>query len=173
MAKLRPGKCHKTLERPWTRQSKRRPRKGYVKGIPALRIRRFITGKERKYGMTLKLVSESDLQVRDNALEAARVAVSNYLQKEVKDNFFLVFLKYPFQVLREHKQAAVAGADRYFSGMKHAFGKPVGRAVQLNKNHTLFELQMYERHEKLGREALRRAISKLPGNYRIDKVVAD
>ena len=122
--------------------------------------------------MTLKLVSLSDLQVRDNSLEAARVAVSNYLQKEIKDNFYLVLIKYPFQVLREHKQAAVAGADRYFSGMKHAFGKPAGRAVQLNKNNVLFELNLYPRHEKFGREALRRAISKLPGNYRIDKIIA-
>lgn len=173
MAKLRPGRCHRNLKRPWTRQSKRRPKKSYVKGVPALRVRRFRTGKERDYDMKLKLVSEANLQVRDNALESARVAISNYLQKELKDNFFLTLVRYPFQVLREHKQAAVAGADRYFSGMKHAFGKPAGRAVQLNKNHTLFELQLYQRHEKVGREAFRRAISKLPGSYKVDKAVAE
>lgn len=172
MARLRPGRCYRKLKRPWTRQSKRKPKMGYVKGVPASRIRRFRTGKERDYDMILKLVSESNLQVRDNALESARVAISNYLQKEIKDNFFLVLMKYPFHVLREHKQAAMAGADRYFSGMRHAFGKPVGSAIQLRKDHVLFELRLYQKHEKYGREALRRAITKLPGPYRVDKLIA-
>jgi large subunit ribosomal protein L10e len=167
MAKLRPGRCYRKLKRPWTRQSKKKPKKGYVKGVPALKIRRFRTGKDRKYDLTLKLISNSDFQVRDNALEAARIAISNYLQKQVKDNFFLVLMKYPFQVLREHKQAAVAGADRYFSGMRHAFGKPGGSAVQLKKGGTLLELKIEKKNEKYAKEALRRAKSKLPGDYKI------
>jgi large subunit ribosomal protein L10e len=172
MAKLRPGRCVRRLKRPWTRVSRKKPKKSYVKGIPALRVRRFRTGKDRGYNLTLKLICESNLQIRDNALEAARVAISNYLQKKVRDNFYLVLVKYPFQVIREHKQAAVAGADRYFSGMRHAFGKPAGCAVQVRKGDCLFELKIDEKNENFAREALRIAKHKLPGDYRVDKVVA-
>jgi len=167
MAKLRPGRCYRELKRSWTRQSKKKPKKGYVKGVPALRVRRFRTGKEIDYDLTLKLVSNSELQVRDNALEAARVAVSNYLQKQIKDNFFLTLVRYPFHVLKEHKQAAVAGADRYFSGMRRAFGKPCGSAVQLRKGDCLFELRIDSKNKKYAMEALRRAKTKLPGDYKI------
>ena len=166
MAKLRPGRCVREKKRPWTRESRKKPREGYVKGVPPTRIRRFVTGTKKEYDMSFYLVSNSDLQVRDNALEAARVAISNYLQKNIKQNFYLVLRKYPFQVLREHKQAAVAGADRFFSGMRHAFGKPAGRAVILNKGEILFELKIDKKHEKLAKEAFKRATAKLPGDYK-------
>jgi len=172
MAKLRPGRCVRRLKRPWMRVSRKKPKKSYVKGVPALRVRRFRTGKEGDYDLTLKLICESNIQIRDNALEAARVAISNYLQKKVKDNFYLVLVKYPFQVIREHKQAAVAGADRYFSGMRHAFGKPSGCAVQARKGDCLFELKIHGKNENFAMEALRIAKHKLPGSYRVERVVA-
>ncbi|OYT42697.1 MAG: 50S ribosomal protein L16 [Candidatus Aenigmarchaeota archaeon ex4484_56] len=167
MAKLRPSRCYRTLKRPWTRQSKKKPRISYVKGVPNTRIRRYVTGINKVYDSKYFIVSKDSLQVRDNAIEAARVAISNYLQKHLKQNFYLILRKYPFHVLREHKQAAVAGADRYFSGMRHAFGKPCGQAVQLYKNNILFELRIDKKNDKLAREALKRAIAKLPGGYTI------
>jgi len=72
------------------------------------------------------------LQVRDNALESARIAIKNYLQSKLKDSEYrVVFVKFPHHILREHKLANVAKADRFFQGMRLAFGKPIGRAVQL------------------------------------------
>ncbi len=170
MAKLRPARCIREKKRPWTRQSRKKPRIGYVKGVPHTKIRRFITGTRGDYKKTFYLVGKSNLQVRDNALEAARIAISNYLQKRVKQSFYLILRKYPFQVLREHKQAAVAGADRFFSGMRHAFGKPAGQAVLLNKKDILFELRIDKKYEKVAKEAFKRAKSKLSGDY---KVVAE
>lgn len=166
MAKLRPARCTREKKRPWTRQSRKKPKIGYVKGVPQTKIRRFVTGTRKDYEKTFYLVSKSNLQIRDNSIEAARVAISNYLQKNLKQNFYLVLRKYPFQVLREHKQAAVAGADRFFSGMRHAFGKPAGRAVILNKGEILFELKIDKKYEKLAKEAFKRATAKLPGDYK-------
>lgn len=167
MGKIRPAKCYREKKRPWMRQSRKKPRIGYVKGVPQTKIRRFITGTRSDYEKTFYFIGKSNLQLRDNALEAARVAISNYLQKNVKQNFYLVLRKYPFQVLREHKQAAVAGADRFFSGMRHAFGKPAGQAVLLNKGDILFELKIDKQHEKVAKEAFKRAKSKLSGNYKV------
>jgi large subunit ribosomal protein L10e len=167
MAKLRPAKCIREKKRPWTRQSRKKPRRGYVKGVPQTKIRRFVTGTRANYEKTFYLIGKSNLQLRDNALEAARVTISNYLQKNVKQSFYLVLRKYPFQVLREHKQAAVAGADRFFSGMRYAFGKPAGQAVLLNKNDILFELKIDKQYEKVAKEAFRRAKSKLSGDYEV------
>lgn len=167
MAKLRPAKCIREKKRPWTRQSKKKPKKGYVKGVPQTKIRRFVTGTRADYEKIFYLVCGSNLQIRDNSIEAARIAISNYLQKNVKQSFYLVLRKYPFQVLREHKQAAVAGADRFFSGMRHAFGKPSGQAILINKGDILFELRIDKKYEKTAKEAFKRAKSKLSGDYKV------
>jgi len=167
MAKLRPARCTREKKRPWTRQSRKKPKIGYVKGVPQTKIRRFVTGTRKDYEKTFYLVSKSNLQIRDNSIEAARVAISNYLQKNLKQNFYLVLRKYPFQVLREHKQAAVAGADRFFSGMRHAVGKPAGQAVLIKNGDILFELRIDKKYEKLAKEAFKRATAKLSGDYKI------
>lgn len=165
MAKLRPARCYRIKKRPWTRQSRKRPKKGYVRGVPALKIKRFRAGQRADYDQIFFLVCNSDLQIRDNALESARIAVSNYLQKTIKQDYYLVLRKYPFQVIREHKQAAVAGADRFFSGMRRSFGKPGGNAVQLKPGEVLFELRASKKNEAFIKEAFKRAKAKMPGEY--------
>ncbi|MBN2095506.1 MAG: 50S ribosomal protein L16 [Candidatus Aenigmarchaeota archaeon] len=165
MAKLRPARCYRVKKRSWTRQSKKRPKKGYVRGVPALKLKRFRTGQRLTYDHVFRIVSDSDIQVRDAALESARIAMSNYLQKNIKQEFYLVLRKYPFQVLREHKQAAVAGADRFFSGMRRAFGKPCGSAVMLKPGEVLFELRTNKKNGTVVKEAFRRAKAKMPGEY--------
>lgn len=170
MAKLRPGKCTRKLKRPWTRQSRKKPRVGYVKGVPQSKVRRFRTGTIKEYESAFYLRGDSNLQIRDNALEAARIAITNYLGKNIKQNYYLVLRKYPFQVVREHKQAAVAGADRFFSGMRHAFGKPAGQAVVMKRGEILFELRADKKDEKVVREAFKRAIRKLPGSFNVEQV---
>jgi len=167
MAKLRPARCTREKKRPWTRQSRKKPRIGYVKGVPQTKIRRYVTGTRADYETSFYLTCTSKLQIRDNSIEAARIAISNYLQKNIKLNFYLSLRKYPFQIIREHKQAAVAGADRFFAGMRHSFGKPAGMAVIMNKNGILFELKIDKKYEHLAKNAFKRASQKLSGNYKI------
>jgi len=167
MVKLRPARCYRVKKRPWTRVSKRRPKKGYVRGVPSVKVKRFRTGQRADYDQIYYVICNSDLQVRDNALEAARIAMSNYLQKNIKTDFYLVLRKYPFQVIREHKQAAVAGADRFFSGMRRSFGKPGGSAVMLKPGEVLFELRANKKNFLVIKEAVRRAKAKMPGAYEL------
>ena len=168
MAKARPGRCYRKLERPWTRQSRKNPKLSYVKGAPPVRIRRFEVGdKTLNYDAIAYIISKSAIQVRDIALEAARVAIVNYLDKVIGKNYFLRLRVYPFHVLREHKQAAVAQADRYFQGMRKPFGRPCGNAAQVRRGTILFELHFFEKNFDYIKEAFRRAIHKLPGDYEI------
>jgi large subunit ribosomal protein L10e len=167
MVKLRPARCYRVKKRPWTRVSKRRPKKGYVRGVPSIKVKRFRTGQRAEYGQLYQIICNSDLQIRENALESARIAMSNYLQKHIKTDFYLVLRKYPFQVMREHKQAAVAGADRFFSGMRHSFGKPAGSAVMLKPGEVLFEIRANEKNFLVIKEAFVRAKAKMPGEFEL------
>ena len=168
MAKTRPGRCYRRLERPWTRQSRKNPRLSYVKGAPPIRIRRFEMGNRNlAYDTVGYIISKSALQVRDIALEAARIAIVNYLDKAIGKNYFLKLRIYPFHVLREHKQAAVAQADRYFQGMRKPFGRPCGNAAQIKRGTILFEIHFFGKNSNYVKEAFRRAIHKLPGDYEV------
>jgi large subunit ribosomal protein L10e len=84
MATLRPAKCYKRLKRPNTRVSVRKPKKGYVKGVPGSKIQRFEMGdRKTKFPKVYHLVSKNDVQIRSNSLEAARVTATRYLVKVI------------------------------------------------------------------------------------------
>ncbi len=163
MAKLRPAKCYRKLERPYTRKSKKKPRISYVKGVPESKIRKFETGdRYKKFPLRMFLVARRSVQIRHNALEAARIASNKFLSTKLGNEFFLKILVYPHHVLRENKLATGAGADRYSQGMRLAFGKPIGTAARVKENQKLIEVRVNEDGENMGKEALKRASMKLP-----------
>lgn len=166
---LRPGRCYSKLERPYTRQSRSKPSKGYAKGVPESKIHRFEMGTRKpNLSLRLNLVSREAVQIRHNALEAARVAVVKSLTKTVgEENFFLKILVYPFQVLRENALATGAGADRYQSGMSKAFGKPIGTAARIRPDQRVLEIWIEPGRLELGKKAMKIASSKLPASCRI------
>ena len=45
---LRPGRTTRTVKRPWTRVSKRKPKKSYAVGVPHPRIHVFEMGNKKK-----------------------------------------------------------------------------------------------------------------------------
>lgn len=167
---LRPGRTVRRIERPYTRVSKKVPRKSYVVGVPTPRIHQFEMGKKGEYDLSLYLVAKRDVQIRDNALEAARVVAHKFLSKKLGTNYFFKILAYPHHVIREKPIATGAGADRYSQGMRLAFGKPVGVAVQAWKGQRLMLLQIYEKDLSIGKEALKKAGSKLPTPIEIQVV---
>ena len=165
---LRPGKCYRKPHRPWTRQSRRKPRKGYVKGVPGSKIHQFNVGDISKdYNAKLYLISEQNIQIRHNSLEAARIAAVHYLdQKLGQGNYFLRVRPYPHQVLRENPLATGAGADRFQQGMRASFGRPIGTAAIVKEGQIVMEVWLKQEQVKDGKEALRRAKHKLPLKYR-------
>ena len=165
----RPGRTCRDTDKPsWTRYSRRKPKKSYVKALPHNPLKHFDMGiKKDDYDTIVKLITKEPVQLRANAIEAARMTISKYLQANVQQNYFFKIHTYPFEVIRETKRQTGAGADRLSSGMKKAFGRPTYRAMRLRKNQTLFSIKSYEKNIPKMKEALRKAQSKLSKSYRV------
>ena len=147
-------------------------RKEFIAGIPQPRIHEFEHGdlkNPNRFEYTLNLVAEEDCQIRHTALEAARIAANKYLMTALgATNYYLKIRVYPHHVLREHKMATGAGADRISSGMSMAFGKPVGTAARVRSGDTIIILKVNGADIEKAKQALRKAKMKLPTPARIN-----
>ncbi|MBS3165545.1 50S ribosomal protein L16 [Candidatus Woesearchaeota archaeon] len=168
MVKIRKFAAYQGLKRPYTRVSKY-SKKNFVRGgYPNLKVTRFDMGDPRKeYDTTLKLVVSRSMNIRHNAMEAARMSSNRLLEKNLGSSYHLRLKVYPFHVLRENPIASGAGADRISTGMTLSYGKPVGAAARMRMDQTIFELKLNKVNIKLGKEALERASKKLPCTCRI------
>jgi len=115
----------------------------------------------------VSLVARRRVQIRHNALEAARIAANRFLQEKLGKNFFLRILLLPHVILRENKMIFGAHADRLQDGMRKAFGKPIGRAARVEPDQPIAEVYVNKDNVEVAKEALRRAGAKLPTPYRI------
>ena len=103
-------------------------RREYISGKPQLKIARFSSGESKvDYDYKLQLIVSEKMQIRHNALEAARLA-ANKTMAQAGDMSFFRLTVYPHLVLRENKMIATAGADRLQEGMRE-FGKATGLAA--------------------------------------------
>jgi large subunit ribosomal protein L10e len=153
------AKNYRSPERPYTRTE-------YIHGAPQTRLAKFDYGKWREgYEYKLSLKSKEHVQMRDIALESARVVAGKLLSQKIGENFYLQIKAHPHHVLRENKMIFGAHADRLQEGMSRAFGRPVGRAAQVDAGDTVIELYVSGSDLDLAKEALRRAASKLPKSY--------
>jgi large subunit ribosomal protein L10e len=151
----------------WARISQKVPRKSYVKGAPRPKIRQYDMGVDKRYEVEATLVCLEDVNIRDNALEAARQTAVKFLEKNILGGFFFKILKYPHLVIREHASLGVAGADRISKGMKLAFGKPKGRMVFVKKGEPLLRVNCYNSGLPYAVRALKKARLKLSGLWTI------
>ncbi len=158
----KPARMYRSIEgQVYTRQE-------YMGGIPTCRVTQFETGNLREaFPVQISLEGEEATQVRDIALEAARVSAVRVLEKMAPNAFHLKVRRYPHQILREHKMAMGAGADRISDGMRRAFGKPVGHAVRAQIGETLMTVYTTAEHLEHAKEALRKAAHKLPTPTRV------
>jgi large subunit ribosomal protein L10e len=139
-------------------------RREYVKGVPGIRITFFDMGNPKgDFPIEMSLVAQEAGQIRHNALEAARVAANRVLEtKAGKDNYHFKLRVYPHQVLRENPMAVGAGADRISDGMSLAFGRPIGTAARVSAGQKLMTVKVTKEFGRVAKEALRRAMGKLP-----------
>lgn len=161
---LRPARIYRDWKRPYTRQAPKSPRKSYVRGVPGSKLHTYIMGnKDRKFEVSFNLVAKKKVQIRHNALEAGRVAANAYLNKKLEGaNYFIKFRISPHQVLREHAQAAVAQADRFYQGMAHPFGRPTGIAARVRVGQPIMTVYVDRENREEALQALRRAGDKMP-----------
>jgi large subunit ribosomal protein L10e len=161
---LRPGKCYSKVKRPNTRVSKHKPRKSYVKGVPFPKIRSFEAGKPKpEFSVRAFLVTKDSVQIRHNALEAARVSANKVLESGIGVGlYFMKILVFPHHVLRDNPIATGAGADRYQTGMRLSFGRPHSTAARVRKGQNIIEVRVARGKEDLAKKALKVASSKVP-----------
>jgi large subunit ribosomal protein L10e len=102
------------------------------------------------------------VQIRHNALEAARVAANKKLTPIGETAYFLRVKVYPHVILRENKMIATAGADRLQEGMRKAWGKPIGLAARVAPGSVILELFINAENLAKAKDAMKSAASKLP-----------
>ncbi len=137
--------------------------KKFAPGAPNPKVARFTTGKSSPdYDYVVRLISEGRVQIRHNALEAARVAANKKLALIGEENYHLLVKTYPHIILRENKMIATAGADRLQEGMRKAFGKPIGLAARVEIGNAVLELSVKSENLEKAKEAMKAASAKLP-----------
>src|SRR3989344_1371984 len=142
MALRKASSYSKKKARPFTRNSRSKG-KAYIKTIPFAKIAKFNGGNQKdyeqgKHKFVVRLISEENVQIRDNALEAARMFVIKMLDEGALGQYYLLVRVHPHHMLRENKTAAGAGADRLSSGMKHSYGIVIGRAGFVKPGQEVF-----------------------------------
>jgi len=164
MAKLRPAACYRKPKRAYTRVSRYREI-SYVKGVPGMKVRKFDMGDPSgDFPWTIEIVVRDSLQIRHNALEAFRTSANRNLEKKLgRKNYHLKVKVYPHQIMRHNPTANFAGADRFSSGMKHSFGKPLGRSAIVKKGQVIsFARVNAEKDVKAVKEVFKIAVQRLP-----------
>jgi large subunit ribosomal protein L10e len=148
------------------RQPKGQPytREKYIHGAPPPKISKFIMGDTKgHFEHRFSLVAQGPVQIRHNALEAARVSANKVLFDVLGEVGYKIHLRvYPHVILRENRMIATAGADRLQEGMRRAFGKPTGRAARIKTGQSILDVYVNSNAIETAKEALRVGATKLP-----------
>ena len=115
-------------------------KKKFVKSIPNSKIIHYSDGKIKSNNyISFDMKSDREIILRSESLEACRRIINKYFLKNIGQGLYQFQLKkYPHLILRENKFATGAGADRISSGMRNAFGTPIGVAVKIKKKEILY-----------------------------------
>lgn len=164
---LRPARCYRDIERSYTRVATRVQAKDFIGGVPRSKVRQFTLGDQTKdFQKTIHIISDENVQIRDNAMESFRQKLAKKLTDICgKDNYFVKIRIYPHHVLRQNKLASGAGADRLSSGMKHAFGKPIGRSAQIKKGQKMISVVVNKEYVEKVLFAIKTIINKINIKY--------
>lgn len=152
---------------PYTRNS-RRKNKAYIKTIPHVKVAKFTIGDQKgyragKHKFVVRLVSNEDVLLRDNAIEAGRMHIHKIMEEQIPGQYFFGVKVHPHHFLRNNKTSGVAGADRLSTGMSHSFGVIEGRAAIVPKNKDIFFISCIdEKGARIIREAMESVKAKMP-----------
>jgi large subunit ribosomal protein L10e len=162
----RPARCYRYCK------NKPYPKSRFCRGVPDAKIRIFDLGKKKAgvddFPLCVHLVSDEYEQLSSEALEAGRICCNKYMVKSAgKDQFHIRMRLHPFHVIRINKMLSCAGADRLQTGMRGAFGKPLGTVARVQIGQPIISVRTLDKHKASVIEALRRAKFKFPGRQKI------
>lgn len=161
------GAYSKKYTRPYTRYSKKK-NKNYIKTVPQRKTVKFNMGNfsdynSGKYDTIIKVIAKEDVQIRDNAIEAARQTITRHLDNLIPGQYYFEVKIFPHHILRENKMLTGAGSDRMQTGMQKSFGKTIGRAALTKQNSIIFLIATKgQKQINAVRSALNSAKAKLP-----------
>jgi len=135
----------------------------YIHGSPPPKISKFMMGDTKShFEYRFSLVAQAPVQIRHNALEAARVAANKVLFDALGETGYMIQLRvYPHIILRENRMIATAGADRLQEGMRRSFGKPSGRAARIRTGQSILDIYVNSNALDHAKRALRVGSTKL------------
>jgi len=162
----RPARCYRYCK------NKPYPKSRHCRGVPDPKIRIFDLGRKKarveEFPLCVHLVSDEYEQLSSEALEASRICANKYLVKYCgKDAFHIRMRVHPFHVIRINKMLSCAGADRLQTGMRGAFGKPLGTVARVHIGQPIMSVRARDQHKAQVIESLRRAKFKFPGRQKI------
>ncbi len=166
------GAYSKKYARPYTRISKKKS-KSFIRTVPPSKVVKFSAGTKKNYGekkfeTEIRIVSEQNVQIRDNALEASRQSITRELDRRIPRQYYFEVRVFPHHILRENKMLTGAGADRMQSGMQQSFGKAMGRAALVSSGKDIFLISTSgDKQVRAAREILKSIRAKLPCKTRI------
>jgi large subunit ribosomal protein L10e len=162
----RPARCYRICA------GKPFPKSRYNRGVPDPKIRSYDIGHKKaaydELPICINLVSKELEQISSEALEAARIAANKMLLAKCKrEGYHLRMRVHPWHVLRINKMLSCAGADRLQTGMRGAYGKPVGKVARVKIDQILMSVRTKEEFALDAQEALRRSSMKFPGRQKV------
>uniref|UniRef100_A0A6B2G9E7 60S ribosomal protein L10-like (Trinotate prediction) n=1 Tax=Myxobolus squamalis TaxID=59785 RepID=A0A6B2G9E7_MYXSQ len=162
----RPARCYRYCK------NKPYPKSRYCKGVPDSKLAIYDLGKKKanvaEFPLCVHMVSREFEQLSGEALEAARICANKYMVKICgKDGFHMRIRVHPFHVLRINKMLSCAGADRLQTGMRGAFGKPLGTVARVDIGQVLISIRTKPTNKAAALEAFRRAKFKFPGRQEV------
>merc|ERR1712087_758074 len=117
-----------------------------------------------QFPLVMHLISKEKIQISSEALEAARITANRYLIRMCgKENFHCRIRCQPFHVTRINKMLSCAGADRLQTGMRHAWGKPMGTAARVKIGDVLMSVRTKDSNRDDAMEAIRLTSFRFPG----------
>lgn len=166
---IRPARTFRDSDKvAWTRFSRSKPRRSYIKAMPHADLHQFRMGAMKDdFDAVVHLVSDQPIIIRDNSIESARQSTNKYFEAHMAGAYYYIVRVYPHHVIRENKMISGAGADRLQKGMRQSFGRPTDRAARLSKGTELFTIYTYKANVAHVKTAFAKARRKLSGSYSV------
>jgi len=142
-------------------------REKYIRGHLDSQIVKFSMGKRSdEFVHEVSLSSNSRVQVRSTAVEAARISLGKDLDQALTpEGYYGRVCVQAHVVTRKRRQVFGPQSDRF--GQAKEFGSPSEKVVLLRPGQKVFQVYVSEPHVGTAREALLSAAKKLPSTYTV------